>query len=48
MTDSELLRLAHFPEGVSGEQARDVAIKYLRAHPEERHRSAASLVAYAL
>jgi hypothetical protein len=39
---------ACLPEGVNGEQAQDVVMRYLEQHPETRYYSAAILVAEAL
>jgi len=39
---------ACIPQSVTQGQAKDVALKWLRAHPEKRHFAAAGLVAYAL
>ena len=39
---------ACFPQNVSNTQVRDIALKFLNAHPEIRHANAAPLVARAL
>jgi Rap1a immunity proteins len=41
-------RTVCLPKHVTVRQARDIIIKYLRNHPEERHYSAASEIALAL
>ena len=39
---------ACIPAGAVSDQVRDIAMTYLRNHPEQRHASAASLIASAL
>ena len=39
---------ACIPSGTANDQVRDIAMTYLRNHPEQRHASAASLIASAL
>ena len=39
---------ACIPAGAMSDQVRDIAMTYLRNHPEQRHASAASLIASAL
>jgi hypothetical protein len=40
--------MACVPDGVTGSQVNDVAMKYLAEHPQQRHFSAPSLIAKAL